>query len=61
MRWIKKPALDAATDGFSPLPMQVVSNEEYEPPPQTVEQARSAAILDATARRHARRLGVGRR
>ena len=34
-RWVRKWQRDAATDGFSPLPTRVVSNEEYLPLPQT--------------------------
>ncbi len=60
-QWIRKWRLDAQADGFSPLPTQVVSNEEYVPLPQTREQQRLAALIDQTARAHARRLGVGRR
>jgi predicted TIM-barrel fold metal-dependent hydrolase len=59
--WVKKPSLDHATDGFSPVPTHVVSNEEYAPLPQTAEQRRVAAILRATSTLNARRLGVSRR
>ena len=60
-RWIRKWRRDAAVDDWSPLPLQVVSNEEYAPLPQTPEQRRVAEMLDATARRHARALGLSRR
>ncbi len=60
-RWVRKWSRDVGTDGFSPLPMQVISNEEYIPMPQTGEQRRVAALLDDDARRKARRLGVSRR
>ena len=30
-RWVRKWRLDAETDGLSPLPTRVVSNEEYVP------------------------------
>jgi len=60
-RWIRKWAHDDATDGWSPIPTRVVSNEEYAPLPQTREQAHVAAILRETAQRHARALGVSRR
>jgi len=59
--WIRKWSRDLASDGFSPLPTQVVSNEEYVPLPRTREQRRLALVIDETARRHARRLGIGRR
>jgi predicted TIM-barrel fold metal-dependent hydrolase len=60
-RWVRKWSRDAGTDGFSPLPTQVVSNEEYIPLAQTAEQARVAELLDENARRSARRLGLSRR
>ena len=60
-RWTRKWAHDVETDGFSPIPTQVVSNEEYLPLDQTPEQQRVAALLAETARRNARRLGVSRR
>jgi len=60
-RWVRKWSRDVEADGFSPLPTQVVSNEEYLPLPQTPEQQRVAALLRETARRNARRLGVSRR
>lgn len=59
--WRRKWEHDALTDGWSPLPLQVVSNEEYAPLPQTPEQARAAALLAETAHRHARDLGLSRR
>jgi predicted TIM-barrel fold metal-dependent hydrolase len=60
-RWVKKSSQDARTERFSPLPTQVISNEEYAPLPPTPEQARVAALLDETARTHARWLGMSRR
>jgi uncharacterized protein len=59
--WLRKVTWDTATEGFSPIPTRVVSNEEYLPLPQTKEQARVAALLGATATRSARRLGMSRR
>jgi hypothetical protein len=59
--WLRKVTWDTATEGFSPIPTRVVSNEEYLPLRQTKEQARVAALLGATATRHARRLGMSRR
>jgi len=60
-RWTRKWWQDAATDGCSPLPTRVVSNEEYLPLPETPEQARVAAIVAERAASHARRLGMSRR
>jgi len=60
-RWRRKWQQDLHTDGWSPIPLQVVSNEEYAPLPQTPQQAEVAARLAAEARDHARALGLGRR
>jgi len=60
-RWTRKWAHDVEADGFSPLPTQVVSNEEYLPLEQTAEQQHVAALIAETARRSARRLGISRR
>ncbi len=60
-RWIRKWNRDVETDAFSPLPTQVISNEEYVPLPQTREQQRVATLIEETARTRARRLAVGRR
>jgi uncharacterized protein len=60
-RWTRKWAHDVETNGFSPIPTQVVSNEEYLPLDQTPEQRHVALIVAETARRNARRLGVSRR
>lgn len=59
--WIRKWAHDLATDGWSPIPTRVVSNEEYAPLPQTREQAHVAALVRETARQNARALGISRR
>lgn len=45
----------------TPIPVQVVSNGEYLPPPRTPAQARVAAELDALAARLAPRQGLSRR
>ena len=50
-RWVRKWRRDAGTDGFSPLPTQVVSNEEYIPLAQTRSKKRVAALIDGDARR----------
>src|SRR5262249_20607356 len=59
--FIRKWSSDLDTNGFSPLPLQIVSNEEYLPLPPTPEQQRVAAVLHDTARTNARRLAVDRR
>ncbi len=60
-RWARKWSQDLETAGFSPLPTQVVSNEEYSPLPRTLAQERLATLLQETARANARRIGVSRR
>jgi predicted TIM-barrel fold metal-dependent hydrolase len=60
-RWIRKWSKDVEINGFSPLPTQIISNEEYLPLPPTLEQRRVAALVHDTARRNARRLGLDRR
>ena len=61
LRWVRKYDRDAATDGYGPLPTQVVGNEEYLPASQTREQAHVAALIHETARQNSRRLGMERR
>jgi len=60
-RWIAKNRKDAATGNDCPLPTQVVSNEEYLPMPQTADQKRVEARINALADAHGRRLGLSRR
>src|SRR5712691_8705296 len=43
--WRRKWAADALADGWSPVPSQIVSNEEYVPLPPTREQRRVAHRL----------------
>ena len=59
--WRRKSDIDALTDGWSPVPTQIVSNEEYAPLPPTMEQQRVAHRLREMSRDHAKALGVTRR
>ncbi|HEY1264519.1 MAG TPA: hypothetical protein VGF06_13415, partial [Terriglobales bacterium] len=59
--WIRKSDLDAWLDRYLPVPTQVISNEEYQPIPQTAQQHRLEREIIAGADRHARCLGVDRR
>ena len=61
MIWRQKFEHDLATDGWSPIPTQIVSNEEYVPLPPTPEQRHVAHRLREKSARHAARLGVSRR
>ena len=59
--WQRKFETDALTDGWSPVPAQIVSNEEYAPFPPTRAQRRVAHRLREVSGRHAKALGVSRR
>ncbi len=59
--WVRKSELDAWLDRYLPVPTQVISNEEYQPIPQTAEQRRLEREIIAGAERQARRLGMDRR
>jgi hypothetical protein len=43
--WIRKCDEDDFLDRHLPVPTRIVSNEEYDPPPQTREQRRVEAVL----------------
>ena len=60
-RWRRKWERDLLTDGWSPVPTQIVSNEEYLPLPPTPEQQHVAHRLRETSRLHAAMLGLTRR
>jgi predicted TIM-barrel fold metal-dependent hydrolase len=59
--WIRKSDLDAWLDRCLPVPTRVISNEEYQPIPQTAKQRRLEQEIIAGAEQQARRLGVDRR
>jgi len=59
--WIRKSELDAWLDRYLPVPTQVISNEEYQPIPQTVQQRRLEHEIVANAELTAKYLGVDRR
>jgi uncharacterized protein len=60
-RWIRKSELDARIGRDTPVPTEVISNEEYAPPPQTRAQREVEIRLEETVSRLARRLGTSRR
>lgn len=60
-RWRRKDELDSVTDGWSPVPTRIVSNEEYLPLPPNPEQQRVAHRLREASGLHAARLGLTRR
>jgi len=59
--WVRKSDLDAWLDRFLPIPTQVISNEEFNPMPQTPEQRRVEREIIAGAEREARHTGIDRR
>ena len=59
--WIRKCYKDHSREMSSPVPTEIVSNEEFVPVPQTDEQKLAEAIMFEHGTRHARRLGVNRR
>ncbi len=59
--WIRKSRKDQLTGVRTPLPTQVVSNEEFEPMPQTMDQRKVEELLLSMADEYGRRLGLSRR
>ena len=59
--WIRKCYKDQAQDMHSPVPTEIVSNEEFVPAPQTRQQKLAEAIMFEDARRYAKKLGMDRR
>src|SRR4030095_6906052 len=59
--WIRKCYKDHSREMSSPVPTEIVSNEEFVPVPQTDEQKLAEAIMFEHGTRHAKRLGVNRR
>jgi len=59
--WVHKCDVDEYTGRHLPIPTQVVSNEEFIPPPQTRKQKMVEHRLNAMVDRYSKRLGVDRR
>src|SRR5229473_2218420 len=59
--WIRKSDLDAWLDRHLPVPTQVISNEEYQPIPQTLQQRLLEREIVAGGERQACSLGIDRR
>ncbi len=59
--WVRKSELDIYLDRSLPIPTQVVSNEEFDPMPQTGQQRALEHRLNEIAENSARRFGVSRR
>ncbi|HEU0123181.1 MAG TPA: hypothetical protein VFQ91_21805, partial [Bryobacteraceae bacterium] len=58
--WIRKVTRDRAKGVDSPLPTQVVSNEEFTPRPQSEGQKRVEHLIGTMAAERARKLGMDR-
>lgn len=59
--WIRKNRRDAGSGRCTPIPTQIVSNEEFVPMPQTADQRRVESRIHELADRYARQLGISRR
>ncbi|HXG63758.1 MAG TPA: hypothetical protein VNO70_01550 [Blastocatellia bacterium] len=60
-RWVRKCDLDGERGLSLPVPTQIVSNEEFYPPSQTIEQKHVEHNLLEMADANAKRLGISRR
>ena len=59
--WIRKSHKDRLRGMHTPLPTQVVSNEEFHPMPQTADQKMVEELLLSMAGEYGRKLGLSRR
>jgi predicted TIM-barrel fold metal-dependent hydrolase len=59
--WIRKAVRDMKKGVDSPMPTQVVSNEEFEPRPQTLKQKHVEHLIGELSEVRARKLGMERR
>jgi predicted TIM-barrel fold metal-dependent hydrolase len=59
--WIRKGARDLKKGVISPMPTQVVSNEEFIPRPQTEPQKRVEHLIGEMSEIRAKKLGMNRR
>jgi hypothetical protein len=59
--WMRKNRKDRLLGRNTPIPTQVVSNEEFMPMPQTEDQRRVEARINELADAYAKRLGMSRR
>jgi predicted TIM-barrel fold metal-dependent hydrolase len=59
--WIKKTAKDQESGEGTPIPTQIVSNEEFPPLPQTQDQKKVEARVKTLADEFAAKLGMSRR
>lgn len=59
--WIRKADRDRRKNVISPVPTQLVSNEEFIPRPQSEQQKKVEALIGDMAELRARKLGMDRR
>src|ERR1700730_11953247 len=59
--WIRKGLRDVRKGVDSPMPTQVVSNEEFIPPPQNERQKQVEYLIGRMADEKSKKLGVDRR
>ena len=59
--WVKKFHKDDVEDKRSPIPTQVVSNEEYLPRPQTKQQKQVEELIQSLATKYSKTAGLSRR
>src|SRR6266545_2437315 len=59
--WIRKAIRDQKKGVDSPMPTQVVSNEEFEPRPQTQKQKEVEHLIGELSEVRAKKLGIERR
>src|ERR1051325_11935154 len=59
--WIRKAIRDEQKGVDSPMPTQVVSNEEFKPRPQNEKQKKVEHLIGELSESRARKLGMKRR
>jgi predicted TIM-barrel fold metal-dependent hydrolase len=59
--WVRQCDLDAQSESPSPIPTRIASNEEFIPPPQSLEQKRVEELVQELGERGARKHGLSRR
>src|SRR5216683_2558131 len=59
--WIRKVQRDQKKGVDSPVPTQVVSNEEFIPRPQNTRQSQVEALISSLAEEKSKKLGMERR
>ena len=59
--WVRKFHKDDKEDTRSPIPTQVVSNEEFVPRPQTLQQKKVESLIQSLAEKCSKKIGLTRR